>query len=144
MAHGCRVEQKLSLISSMILRTLSTVTILQANNHSRLSRVHLLIIHCIIKLSYSRRNLLWVPVQQEMCDKTQRCMLGLLCHSTKFTSPKRLTEYHDGCTCSFSSSCVSWYLSSALRMQRLATGLLMLLSPRKIKKSAAISSNKYW
>ena len=80
------------------------------------------------------------PAQQEMCDKTERCMLGLC---TKFTSPKRLAEY--GCTCSScSSSCVSWYVSSALRML-LATGLLMLLLPKKkTKKSAAISSSNYW
>jgi len=34
-------------------------------------------------------------------------------------------------------------MSSALHMQW-ANGLLMLLSPREKKKSAAISSNKYW
>ena len=128
-----RVKQKLLMISSMNFRTLSTATILQAKNHSR---VYLLIIslypQTIIQQEKILRNLLWVPAQQEMCDKTERCMLGLL-------SPKRLAEY--GCTCS--CSCVSWYVSSALLMPQ-ATGLFMLLSPRKIKKSAAISSNKYW
>ena len=106
-----RVEQKLSMISSMTLRTLSTATILQAKNHSR---VYLLIIslyhQTIMQQEKIPRNLLWVPAQQEMCDKTEHCMLGLLC--TKLSSPKWLAEY--GCTCS--CSCVSWYVSSALCM----------------------------
>ena len=71
-----RVEQKLSMFSSMILRMLSTATNLQANNHSR---VYILIISLYHQtIIQQEKSPLGACTQQEMCDKTERCILGPL------------------------------------------------------------------